>query len=152
MSCAIVPFATEHVFLHHFVQVVGFGCLRLLARFALIEQPGILAGYRTGSWARNWKHSKAMDYSRGLPHLRCYWRRCDPLLPPFFLMKLTSHGFFVGFFKTFVCQQFLRLFPLYLSLAKSGAGLAGGFMAYCSSNNPFFMLDKHKRSLGDSGE
>jgi hypothetical protein len=25
-------------------------------------------------------------------------------------------------------------------------------MAYSSSSNPFFMLDKHKRSLGDSGE
>jgi hypothetical protein len=74
-------------------EVVGFGRLRLLARLALIEHPGILAGDRTGSWARDWKHSEAMDYSRGLPHLRCYWRRCDPPLSPLFLMKVTSHGF-----------------------------------------------------------
>jgi hypothetical protein len=33
----------------------------------------------------------------------------------------------------------------------SGAGLAGFFMAYSSSTNPFFMLAKDKRSIGDAG-
>ncbi len=30
-------------------------------------------------------------------------------------------------------------------------GLASFFMAYSSSTNPFFMVDKHKRQFGDAG-
>jgi hypothetical protein len=33
----------------------------------------------------------------------------------------------------------------------SGGLLAGGFMAYSSSTNPFFMVNKHKRMFGDAG-
>jgi hypothetical protein len=50
---------------------------------------------------------------------------------------------------------FLRIsFVVYVATflpINSGAGLAGFFMAYSSSTNPFFMLAKDKRSIGDAG-
>jgi hypothetical protein len=52
----------------------------------------------------------------------------------------------------FVVDACSAQFSFHLLTQNTGAGLAGGFMAYCSSSNPFFMVDKHKRKLGDAGE
>jgi hypothetical protein len=41
--------------------------------------------------------------------------------------------------------------PSTVSLSNSGCGLSAGFMAYCSSSNPFFFVDRHKRMYGDAG-
>jgi hypothetical protein len=53
---------------------------------------------------------------------------------------------FLGFLRIAFVVYVVTFLP-----KNSGAGLASGFMAYSSSTNPFFMLAKDKRSIGDAG-
>jgi hypothetical protein len=68
----------------------------------------------------------------------------------FMLFGLLAYSERVALVWTSMSSSSRAVFSDFLTY-NAGAGLATGFMAYSSSTNPFFMVNKNKRSFGDAG-